>query len=463
MPSILVPRTPLSRRTVLRGLGASVALPFLDAMQSVRANSAPQLPVRLGVLYMPNGVREDRWTPEGQGGDFKFSPILKALEPHRRDVAVLTQLGNKNSEKGDGHYAKTANWLTGTPIAKTTGKDLHCGVSMDQVMARLCGQATRFPSLELGTEPVHSGVDFNVNYTQLYGSHIAWRTPTTPLPPEINPRWVFNRLFREDPKERASKAAEGKSVLDLVLANAKSLRARVGHDDQQRLDEYLESIRVLEQRIDADIARVASGENAAPALKAEIAAVDRRIDSAMGGQNSDHGGRLRLNHTDHCQLMMDLMTLAFWSDSSRVSTFMFGWAVSGRNFSFLDGVKLSHHELSHHGGDQDKLAQYEKINNWHVEQFAYLLNRMKSIREGDGTLLDHCQILFGSSLRDGNRHDPHNLPLVLAGHGGGLKMGQHIVSPHGTPLCNLYLTMLQSAGAKVDRFGDSTGRISDLG
>lgn len=462
MPSFVVPRAALSRRAVLRGLGASVALPFLDAMRPLRAAESRKYPVRLGVIFMPNGVRQDAWTPEGAGRDFKLSPILQPIERHRGDINILTQLSHKNCEHGDGHYAKTANWLTGTPIAKTTGKNLHCGVSLDQVLAAQNGPLTRFPSLELGTEPVHAGVDFQVNYTQLYGSHIAWRTPTSPLPPEINPRLVFDRLFRENAAQRRANAADNKSVLDLVLADAKSLRGTVGHEDQQRLDEYLDSIRSVEQRISADITRVATGENLDPSFKEEIGRLDKRIETAMAANKADPGGRMRLDHTEHSRLMMDLMTLAFWSDSTRASTFMFGWAVSGKNFSFLPGVKESHHEASHHGNNGDKLDQYQKINTWHIEQFAYMLDRMKSIKEGDGTLLDHSMLLFGSSLRDGNSHNPHNLPLVLAGRGGGLKTGQHLVNKENTPLCNLYLSMLQAAGVKTDHFGDSTGTLAGL-
>lgn len=462
MPSLIVPRAPISRRSLLRGLGASVALPFLDAMRPLRAAGAAAFPVRLGVLFMANGVRADAWTPEGEGRDFKLSPILSPLERHRADINIFTHFGHKNCEHGDGHYAKTANWLTGTPITKTTGKNLHCGVSLDQVLASHSAGLARFPSLELGTEPVHTGVDFQVNYTQLYGSHISWRTPTSPLPPEINPRLVFDRLFRENAAQRKAAAAENKSVLDLVLADAKSLRASVGKDDQQRLDEYLESIRSIESRIEADLNRVAGGENFDPSFKTELSAVDQRIDAIMANAKSNPGGQLRVDHTEHSRLMMDLMTLAFWSDSTRASTFMFGWAVSSRNFSFLSGVTESHHESSHHSGNASKLEQYQKINTWHVEQFGYMLDRMKSIREGDGTLLDHSLILFGSSLRDGNSHNPHDLPLVLAGHGGGLRTGQHIVGGKDAPLCNLHLTMLQAAGVKTERFGDSTGPVGGL-
>jgi len=462
MSHISVPREPLSRRAVLRGLGATVALPFLDAMvPSARAAQGKAFPTRIGVLFMPNGVHPDKWTPEGTGKDFKLSPILEPLERHRGDINVLTQLGHANCRGGDGHYAKTANWLTGTEIEKTTGKNLRCGVSMDQIFAQQAGGKSRFPSLELGTDPVMTGVDFNVNYTMLYGSHIAWRTPTSPLPPEINPRFVFDRLFRENAGQRKASALESKSVLDLVLADAKALRGRVGLDDQRRLDEYLESIRSVEQRIEADIARVASGENLDPAARDAISQLDQRITTAMA-QQKDPGSRLRLDHTEHSRLMMELMTLAFWSDSTRVSTFMFGWAVSGKSFTFLDGVKHSHHESSHHENKQEKLEQYQKINTWHVEQFAHLLDRMKSIKEGEGTLLDNTLLLFGSSMRDGNAHSPKNLPLVLAGHGGGLQGGRHLVSENNTPMCNLFLSMLQLGGVKADRFGDSTGALKGL-
>lgn len=463
MSYIFVPRAPMSRRAALRGLGATIALPFLDAMAPTAraAQGGKSFPTRIGVLFMPNGVRQDRWTPEGEGADFKFSPILQPLERHRADINVLTQLGHANCQGGDGHYAKTANWLTGTEIEKTTGKNLHCGVSMDQVFAQQAGRLARFPSLELGTEPVMTGVDFNVNYTMLYGSHVAWRTPTSPLPPEINPRFVFDRLFRENPEQRKASALENKSVLDLVLSDAKALRDRVGSDDQRRLDEYLESIRSVEQRIEADIVRVASGENLDPAAKEAITQIDQRITASMA-QQKDPGSALRLDHTEHSRLMMELMTLAFWNDSTRVSTFMFGWAVSGKNFTFLDGVKHGHHECSHHENKPEKLDQYQKINTWHTEQFAHLIDRMKSIKEGDGTLLDHTLLLFGSSMRDGNAHSPKNLPLVLAGHGGGLTGGRHIVSPTDTPLCNLFLSLLQLGGVKADRFGDSTGPLKGL-
>ncbi len=440
---------------MLRGMGATLALPFLEAMRpSGRAANAVKAPVRMGILFMPNGVRQDAWTPEGEGKDFKFSRLLQPLEAHRNDVTILTNLGNKNSLGGDGHYAKTANWLTGTPIAKTTGKNLHCGISLDQAFAASQGHLTRLPSLELGTEPIMSGVDVNVNYTKLYGSHISWRTPTTPLPSEINPRLVFDRLFRDNAAQRKARAIEDRSVLDLVLNDAKSLRAKVGTGDQQRLDEYLESVRSIERRIDADIARVASGENLDPAMREALNQLDSRITGIM--PKGDPGSHLRLDHTEHSRLMMELMALAFWTDTTRVSTFMFGWAVSSKNFSFIPGVSVNHHDASHHSGSEDKLAQYEKINRWHVEQYAWMIDKLRHLKDADGSLLDHTILIFGSSLRDGNAHSPHNLPIVLAGHGGGLEGGKHLSFAKDTALCRLYVSMLNRSGVETKAFGDAT-------
>lgn len=308
---------------------------------------------------------------------------------------------------------------------------------------------------------MQTGVDSNVNNTKLYGSHIAWRTPTNPLPPEINPRFVFDRLFRQTPAQRKQSAISRRCVLDLVLADAKALRQRVGVDDQQRLDEYLDSLRSIESRIDSEIARVATGENIHPDSASETARLDKHITAVMNGK-VDPGGILRLDHTEHSRLMMDLMMLAFWTDSTRVSTFMFGWGVSNRSFTFLPGVTHSHHENSHHEGDKGKLEEYTKINIWHTTQFAYLLDRMKSIKEGDGTLLDHSLMLFGSGFRDGNNHHPWNLPTVLAGRGGGIKTGQHLEFPKEAAQSSLYLSMLQSAGVNAKSFGESDAPLPGL-
>lgn len=453
----------LPRRQVLRGIGATVALPFLESLapRATGATATPQPPVRMGFLFMPNGVHPGRWTPEGEGTDWKPSPLLEPLAQHRGDVTVLTNLQNALADGGDGHYAKSASWLTGFRVRKTTGRDVDVGgPSIDQVYAAHCGHETRLPSLELGTEPVRKGVDLQVNFTQLYGGHISWRDRNVPLPCIINPRVAFDRLFRPRSETDRATAADTRSVLDIVLEDAKALRNRISTDDRQRVDEYLESVRAIERRIEADIARVASGENLSPEIQEELARVNRRIDAFVN--HPDAGEQLRHDHTEHTRLMLDLIALAFWSDSTRAATFMFGVDVSSRNFSFLPGVTESHHESSHHEDKESKLEQYARINLWHVGQFAYLIDRLKSMREGEGSVLDNSMILFGSSLRNGNAHQWRNLPLVLAGRGGGLRPGRHVVSSPDTPLCNLYLDLLQRAGVDRPRFGDSTGPLKGL-
>lgn len=357
----------LQRRTFLRGIGATLALPALEAMRPLMAAGAGgSIPVRTALLYMPNGVRPDRWTPEGLGEKFKLSPILSPLEAHRDDILVLTGLQNKNSFGGDGHYVKTGGWLTGTTITKTTGSDINAGgISMDQVAAQHIGQTCKLPSLELGTESVVSGIDTNVNYTRLYASHISWKAPTVPLPCEINPRVAFDRLFRTKSANGQKTDADQKSVLDLVREDAKRLQGKLGQSDKQKLDQYLDSIREVERRIEQEAQVLGAGENLPPELEKHLAELDARISKGMGkaSREEELNSRPRFDHTEHSRIMMDLMVLAFWSDSTRVSTFMFGNDVTGRNFSFVDGVNGGHHDLSHHSNDGSKLDQYEKINS----------------------------------------------------------------------------------------------------
>lgn len=458
-------RFTLNRRSVLRGIGASITLPFLESLaprpaRAAAAGATP--PTRMAFLFMPNGVHPKRWTPEGEGMDWKPSPLLEPLAAHRQDLTILTNLQNALADGGDGHYAKSASWLTGYRVRKTTGRDVDVGgPSIDQAYAATCGHHTRLTSLELGTEPVRKGVDLQVNFTQLYGGHISWRDRHVPLPAEINPRTAFDRLFRERGENDRQTAEDTRSVLDLTLEQARTLRGKVSLEDQRRLDEYLETIRALETRIAADIARVASGENLDPSLKPELDKLRDRISAFESAK--DPGGQMRHDHTEHARLMLDLIAMAFWSDNTRAATFMFGIDVSSKNFSFLEGVHESHHESSHHSDKEEKLEQYARINLWHMQQYAYLLDRLKSMKEGEGSVLDHSMILFGSSLRNGNAHEWKNLPLVLAGRGGNLRPAGHVVSAKDTPLCNLYLNLLQRGGLKLDRFGDSTGSLSGLG
>ncbi len=456
----------LTRRSALKGLGVTMCLPFLEALapavlaaEKALPNSPTGAPVRMAVLYMPNGVNPHTWLPEGKGAAMKLSPILAPLEPLKSEILVLSQLMNKQSIEGDGHYVKVAPFLTGTHITKTTGSDLRCGgVSLDQLMAQRIGNLTPLPSLELSVESVTTGVDTNVGYTRLYGSHISWSSPTTPMTREIAPKAAFDRLFRPRPTPKA--AAEDASILDAVADDAQRLRATIGKADRAKLDEYFTAVRSVEGRIQADAARRASQVREDPAARREIARLGDRIRTVY-----DHpaDGDTGIDHTEQVRIMLDLMVLAFWTDTTRVATFMYGNEVSGRNFSFLPGVDGGHHQISHHENDPAKLAQYQRINMWHIEQYAYMLSRMRDLKEGDGSLLDHSMVLFASGMKDGNAHEPHNLPVVLAGRGGGtLATGRSLAYSPNTPLCDLHLAMAKRMGAPLAQFGDSAGELPGL-
>lgn len=464
----------ISRRKMLQGLGVAMGLPWLEVMKPLGALAAPagaglaptggrKAPVRMAFLYMANGVNPKTWTPKGTGAQFELSEALQPLAPLQKEILVLSQLWNAGTNTGDGHYVKTAAWLTGTTITKTTGSNLRSGgVSMDQIAAQRLGHLTPLPSLELGIEPVTTGVDTNVGYTRLYGSHISWSTPTTPVAKEINPKLAFDRLFRSTLQGGRGVSAQDRSVLDAVRDDAKRLRAQVGVRDREKLDEYFDSVRAVEKRIEFDARRRAAEYEGDALARKEIERVGGRIDDYY--KDPAELRRRSVNHTEHVRLMLDIMALAFWTDSTRVSTFMFGNAVSGKNFSFVPGVKGSHHEISHHENRAEKLAEYTLINQWHVQQYAYLLEKLRAIKEGEGTLLDNSMIVLGAGMHDGNAHDPHNLPVILGGRGGGtIATGRHLVHEKNTPLCNLWKSMLSRAGAPVDKVADSTGELTGLG
>lgn len=432
----------LSRRTLLRGAGAAVGLPWLEAMAAPKGD-LEKGPVRMAALYMPNGVREDMWTPEGEGRDFKLSPTLSPLEDLKEQLLVLTNLWNPGSVGGDGHYVKISGWLTCTTVTKTLGVDVSCnGTSMDQVAAKAAGRKTPIPSMELGITPVTTGVDRNVGYTRVYGSHISWAGPTSPLARELNPQLAFERLFRAG-NGQADSAKEDKLLLDRVLTDARDLREKLGTADRHRLDEYLSVVRSLEERLE----RAASPEKSDWKPRA---ALDPAAKPAANPKD----------FADHVRLMFDIIAMAFQTDSTRIATFLFGNEVTNQNFSFLDGVKGGHHSLSHHEKNPDNLRQYQLINKWHVEQYAYLLRKLRDMKEGDSNVLDNSMIVLGSGIRDGNKHDPHNLPLVVGGKGGGrLASGQHLVYDKDTPLSNLYVSMLDAFGTPVERFADSSAPL----
>ncbi|MBI4908416.1 MAG: DUF1552 domain-containing protein [Acidobacteria bacterium] len=440
---------PLSRRTLLRGVGlrgvgAAIGLPWLEAMAPGASNPG-KAPVRLAAMYMPNGAREDMWTPEGTGRDFQLSPTLEPLADLKSEILVPTNLWNQGSKGGEGHYVKISGWLTCTTITKTLGVDINCnGISMDQVAARAAAKHTPLASLELGMGPVTTGVDKNVGYTRVYGSHVAWAGPTSPLAREINPRLVYERLFRASGPQGTT-ARQDIALLDRVLDDAKQLRQSLGAADRVRIDEYLSVVRGLEARLE----------------RATMEKSDWKPRASFDGVSKPEG--IPKDYAGHVRLMLDMIALGFQTDTTRVATFIFGNEVSNQNFSFVPGVSGSHHSLSHHEKDADKMRQYQLINRWHVEQYAYLLNKLRSMKEGDSDVLHQSMVLFGAGIRDGNKHDPHNLPLILGGRGGGrIAAGQHIVYSPDSPLANLYVSMLDAFGAPVERFADSTSAAAGV-
>jgi hypothetical protein len=443
----------IPRRTFLRGVGAAIALPWLDAMQPLSAFGAtvPKPPVRMGCLFFPNGVWVKDWVPATAGADYELPATLQPLSGVKSDVLVISGLDKAKSHDGDGHYAKDANFLTGLHVNRTSGRDISAGgISMDQFAAQLQGGRTPLPSLELGIDPVASGVD--MGYTRLYACHISWRAANIPVDKEISPRAAYERLFgasssKDKSPATAADARDDRSLLDMALEDAHDLRKKLGRDDQLKVDEYLESVRSLEKQI--EFASKQDTRDWHPEMKPTLTAPAPGIPG---------------DYQKHVGLMLDLIVLAFQTDQTRIASFMFANSVSPRSFrNYLEGVKEGHHELSHHRNDPEKIRGYSAINKWHVEQFAQLLEKMKNVKEGPGTLLDNSLMLFGSGFSDGNRHDPTNIPILLGGRGGGaIKPGRHIANPDGTPLCNLYLSMLNAIGVDVPHFGDSSQRLKEI-
>ena len=445
-----MPRSLISRRTVLRGLGAMVALPWLEAMapQSIRAASpaTSSVPNRLAFLYVPNGVNMSAWKPVHEGALGELPEILKPLTPLKDDLLVLSGLtADKARAHGDGggdHARALAAFLTGCQPRKTDGIDIRAGVSVDQVVASRIGDQTRLPSLEIGCEPGAMAGNCDSGYSCVYSSTMSWRSATQPLPKEINPKLVFERLFGAGKDaDRARRDAKRKSVLDFVREDAGDLRNRLGANDQRKLDEYFTAVRDIEERI--------ARSDKLPPVKAPDITRPTRVPAKF---------------EEHVKLQCDLLVLAFQADLTRVCTFVLCNEGSNRPYGFI-GVTEGHHDLSHHGGDPKKLAKIKQINTFHITQFAYLLTKLKAIKEGDGTLLDHCMIAYGSGNSDGNRHNHDDLPILLAGRGGGtLKTGRHLRFPRGkdTPLNNLWLSLLDRMSVRVEGLGDATGRLRGL-
>lgn len=431
----------IPRRTFLRGVGVSLALPGLDIMSgSGRAGQdAAAPPARFACLIQPNGVFPPAWEVAGTGSDFQLANILAPLEKHKRDLLILSHLDNVGVR---GHVQMTCAFLTGVPLQNGT-----CGVSLDQLIARRIGHETPLPSIELGTEPPRQGNE--VANPISFANTCSWSSPTTRLNPEINPRTAFDRLFRNQTDPHAKRAAaDRRSVVDLVRDDLQSLRLKASTHDQHKLNEYLESVRAVETQIDRTIN---------PPRRSWLP-------PTRPGQLVPPPDGIPVRRDEHLRLMMDLLVLAFWTDSTRVGTLMMAHGFSRQSFNFLDGVTSDHHGMSHHKNEARAVAEYTTVSRWYIEQFAYMIERMRSIDEGTGSLLDNTVLMYGSEMKDGNGHVRENLPIVLAGRGRGiLKTGRHIVLDEHTPLANLHLTLAQKFGCELDTFnGTSTGTLTPL-
>ena len=440
----------VSRRTMLRGIGAAIGLPLLDSMTPALATPAQTAsPLRFLVTYMPVGSTMKVWPAEGTGKDYKLSRIQKPFEPLREHFSILSGLDHHQANAlGDGggdHARAGATFLTGAHARKTSGADIYAGVSADQIIARKTGEETRFPSLELGCEDSRIVGACDSGYSCAYQNSISWRTPTSPLPPESNPREVFERLFGTQdlslPADvRARRARARKSILDLVRDDTQSLAVGLGPADRRKIDEYLFAVREIERRIE-------SAENDNQRSFAPT------IEKPSG---------VPISYNDYAKLMFDLQILALQADLTRVVTFMLGREASLRAYPEI-GVMEPHHPLTHHRGEPDHIEKVIKINVYHSELVAGFLQKLKDTRDGEHNLLYNSMVIYSSGIADGNRHTHENLPCVFAGHAGGsFKQGRHIEYKSGTPMTNLLLTVMDRMGIHPESLGDSTGTLEHL-
>ncbi len=438
----------ISRRTALQGMGVAVSLPLLESMTpaiSLAAEAASTPPKRMAFVYVPNGIHMPDWTPRTVGSGFTLPKTLEPLKPFRDDMLVLSGLtldkARSNGDGGGDHARAMAAFLTGQQPRKTHGADIQAGVSVDQFAAKKIGEATRFPTLEIGCEGGRLAGNCDSGYSCAYSNTISWRTESTPNPKEVNPREVFDRLFggtnrREAAQSRNLRTEFNQSILDFVREDAKQLQRRLSSTDQRRMDEYLTSIRDVERRIQAS-------DSTGPAGIARPTGIPK-------------------SYGEHIRIMADLLVLAFQADLTRIGTFVFANEGSNRNYRHIN-IPEGHHSLSHHQNNKRKQAKLQKINRFHIEQFAYMLDRLKKIREGDSTLLDNCMIVYGSGNSDGNRHNHDDLPILLVGKGGStIDTGRHVRYRRNTPLMNLHLQLMDRMGVKAERFGDSTGPLPNL-
>ena len=437
----------LSRRTMLKGTGAALALPILDAMLPNTAWAAPEMLVknRMGFIFFPNGAIMKDWTPQKLGKNYDLPRTLKPLQQHQQEMLVVSGLAQtkarSNGDGGGDHARNSAAFLTGAQPKKTDGADIRAGVSVDQIAAQKIGNLTKLPSLEVGIEAGRQAGRCDSGYSCAYQSNISWKSPTTPMAKEVNPKLVFERLFGtgEDRKAIEERNFYRKSILDFVANDSQQLQKKLGQDDKRKLEEYFTSVREIEQRIDRSM------------QEAQVARPDVEIPNGVPR-----------DWAEHVRMMFDLIVLAFQTDTTKVFTFMLANSSSNRNFREL-GINSGHHQMSHHRDNPELIANLQKIDEYSVKQFGYFLEKMKSVKEGDGTLLDHSMVLYGSAISDGNRHRHEDLPILLAGRGcGTIETGRHIQYEREKPMNNLFLSMLDRMNASVDQLGDSTGRVGQL-
>ncbi len=444
---MLVTKKHLPRRTFLRGLmGTSVALPLLDAMVpalSAATTSAAAPKTRMGFIYVPHGAVMDKWTPATEAANFEFTPILKPLEPFRDRLTIVTGLANKAAESqgdGGGDHARSApSYLSGIHPLRTEGEDVRAGTTIDQIAAQKISQDTPLPSLELGIEDTGLVGVCDVGYSCAYMNSIAWRTPTQPLPMEINPRVVFERLFGDgsNAQERLARKQEDRSILDSITGEVSHLETGLGQGDRTRISDYLDNVREIERRIQLAEKRASLNVNVP--------------ETPIGVPES---------FEEHAKLMYELQVLAYQAEITRVSTFMIARDLSQRTFPQI-GVPEPHHSVSHHGNNPVMIAKLEKINIYHATLLAYFLDRLRSTPDGDGNLLDHSIILYGSSMSNPNEHNHFPLPLLVLGGGCGKMQGnRHLKFPERTPMSNLLLGLIEKVGVERPLLGDSTGMLT---
>jgi hypothetical protein len=442
---MFVTKKALSRRTFLRGAGAAVALPLLDAMipamtAAAQTPAAPHRLRRLGYIYMPMGCDRARWTPPGDRLD-KLSFILEPLAPVREHVAVVSNTELRNAYPGT-HATSNSSFLSAARAKLTESADYRLGTTADQLAARRIGKDTQLPSLELSMDLMTLAGQCDNGYACVYQNNLSWSSPTTPLPSEAHPRIVFERLFGDGATaaERRAALKTRASLLDSVMDEFKALDAQLGPADRARLAGYLDTVREVERRIQ----------------RAEAAARDNQL------PDLDRPKGVPASYADHARLMFDLQVLSFQGDVTRVITFQLARETSNRTYPEI-GVPDPHHPLTHHGNDAEKIAKMAKINAFHVSLFAYYLERLKATPEGDGSLLDHSLVLYGSGMGNPNIHDHVNLPIVVAGGAAGkVRGGRHIRYAEPTPLANLHLTLLERVGVRMDAFADSQGKVDEL-